>query len=295
MPPDHVFWISLAAKMALTAGFVVTASIVTERAGPVIGALVSTLPLSAGPGYAFLAMDHDAAFIAESAKTSLVLNAATCMFALAFAATAQRRALFPSLAAAIGVWLGVAYLARSTAWTAPAAILSNVVALTLCLPLARRYAAERMPSLVRRWYDAPLRACMVACLVATLVLLSGEVGPSLTGVIAVYPVVLTSLIIILQPRLGGPAAASVIANAIPGLIGFALALTLVHYGAAAIGKWTALLLGLLTTIVWNLGLWALWRSGAGARIALALNRLPRPSPSKRRALPAPRAATCRRD
>ena len=34
------------------------------------GALVATLPISAGPSYVFLALDHDAAFIAEGALAS---------------------------------------------------------------------------------------------------------------------------------------------------------------------------------------------------------------------------------
>ena len=42
-----------------------------------IGALVATLPISAGPSYIFLAIDHDAAFIAEGALASLPINAAT--------------------------------------------------------------------------------------------------------------------------------------------------------------------------------------------------------------------------
>ena len=46
--------------MAITAAFVVTASFVTERSGPVIGALVATLPISAGPSYVFLSLDQDA-------------------------------------------------------------------------------------------------------------------------------------------------------------------------------------------------------------------------------------------
>ncbi len=41
--------------MAVAAAFVVSASVITERSGPVIGALVATLPISAGPSYVFLA------------------------------------------------------------------------------------------------------------------------------------------------------------------------------------------------------------------------------------------------
>lgn len=273
MPMDQLFWILLIVKVAVTAGFVVVASLITERAGPVIGALVSTLPLSAGPGYVFLALDHDAAFIAASAKTSLVLNAATCVFALAFAATAQRHRLRVSLSVALFLWFSAGYLSRLTVWSTEQAILCNVIALTVCITLARRFASERMPVVVRCWYDAPLRASMAACLVALLVILSRQVGPELTGIIAVFPVVLTSLILILQPRIGGPAAASVIANSLSGLVGFAVALAFVHLSAVDIGKWTALLVGLAIAVSWNLALWALWYTGVAARFAIAIKRL----------------------
>ncbi len=47
-----------------------SSSIVPERSGPVTGALVATLPISAGPSYVFLAIDHDAAFIAQGALSN---------------------------------------------------------------------------------------------------------------------------------------------------------------------------------------------------------------------------------
>lgn len=69
LDPHFIFFLLL--RMAIAAAFVVSASIITERAGPVIGALVATLPVSAGPSYVFLAIDHDAAFIAQGALASL--------------------------------------------------------------------------------------------------------------------------------------------------------------------------------------------------------------------------------
>ena len=64
-------WFVLAMKMAVTALVVTTATIVAERLGATVGALVATLPVSAGPVYVFLAIDHDAAFISSSATVSL--------------------------------------------------------------------------------------------------------------------------------------------------------------------------------------------------------------------------------
>src|SRR5262249_56749501 len=82
-----------------------------------------------------------------------------------------------------------------------------------------------------RWYDIPVRATMAACLVATVVGLSASVGPAVTGTLAVFPIVLTGLMLILQPRLGGPATAAVLANTIPGLGRFSLCLLALHPSA----------------------------------------------------------------
>ena len=67
MSADLSFILMLVLRMAVAAGFVVSASFIAERAGPVIGALIATLPISAGPSYVFLALDRDAAIIANGA------------------------------------------------------------------------------------------------------------------------------------------------------------------------------------------------------------------------------------
>src|SRR5258708_12309388 len=95
MSPELAFILTLALRMAIAAAFVVTASVITERSGPVIGALVATLPISAGPSYVFLALDHDAAFIAEGALASLPINAATIFLGLTYLVLAQRHGALP--------------------------------------------------------------------------------------------------------------------------------------------------------------------------------------------------------
>src|ERR1700684_4353116 len=104
MSPDLHFILLLALRMVVAAAFVVTASFITERAGAVIGALVATLPISAGPSYVFLALDHDAGFIAEGALASLPINAATIFFGLTYVLLAQRRNALVSFAGAAVVW-----------------------------------------------------------------------------------------------------------------------------------------------------------------------------------------------
>ena len=88
---------------------------VVERAGPLVGALVVTLPVTVWPAYAFLSLDHDAAYIAASARSSLAVNAVTAAFMLVYLVLAQTRGLLVSLLAAVACWIGFAWFARSTA------------------------------------------------------------------------------------------------------------------------------------------------------------------------------------
>src|ERR1051325_8405836 len=99
MPPDLTFLLSLILRMAVAAAFVVSASMITERAGPAIGALIATLPISGGPSYVSLALDHDDAFIAQSALASLPMNASTILMSLVYVHLAQARSLIVSLGA----------------------------------------------------------------------------------------------------------------------------------------------------------------------------------------------------
>src|SRR5713226_2731673 len=231
MSPEFAFILTLALRMAITAAFVVTASVITERSGPVIGALVATLPISAGPSYVFLALDHDAAFIAEGALASLPVNAATIFLALTYVVLAQRYNAAVSSFGAIAVWIALAALARNIHWSLAGGLTANFITFAICLPLMRRFRHARMPLITRRWYDIPLRASLVATLVAIVVTLSGWVGPVVSGTIALFPVVFTSMMLILHPRIGGPPTAAVIANGGWGLIGFATAIAVLHVAA----------------------------------------------------------------
>jgi hypothetical protein len=264
MSPELTFILLLAVRMAVAAAFVVTASIITERSGPVIGALVATLPISAGPSYVFLALDHDAAFIAQSALASVPINAATIFLGLIYVVLAQRHSLWVSVGAAVVVWLCLATLISLTPWTLAMGILVNAVAFAICLPLMKRFRTVKMPPIARRWYDVPLRASLVAILVATVVTLSGWVGPKISGIIALFPAVFTSLMLILHPRIGGPPTAAVIANSGWGLLGFGVGIAVLQVSAQPFGSPVALCLALSTCVTWNLALWGLsrWRANA---------------------------------
>jgi hypothetical protein len=270
MSPDIWFLLVLAIKMAVAAAFVVTASLVAERAGALVAAMVVTLPIGAGPAYILLALDHGAAFIADSTVASLAVHAASGVFGMAYVLAAQRRSFGVTIAAAVGTWIICALAIRAVTWSVPGAILLNVAAYGVCVPLAQRYLHVRMPFITRRWFDVPLRASLVAALVGTVVLLGDSVGPALAGIFAVFPIVMLSIMLILHPRIGGVATAAIIANAMWGLVGFALAILTLHLTAVPFGAPLALASALAVSLVCNIVIFMVRRAGHAARTA-ALN------------------------
>src|SRR3954462_13953432 len=135
MSPEFAFILTLLLRMAIAAAFVVSASVITERSGPVIGALVATLPISAGPAYVFLSLDHEAAFIAEGALASLPINAATIFLGLTYVGLAQRQSAIISCLVAVAVWIALASIIGSVTWTLAGGVIANVVTFAICVPL----------------------------------------------------------------------------------------------------------------------------------------------------------------
>jgi hypothetical protein len=253
----------LIAKMAVAAAVVVGCSLLAERFGPLVAAMIATLPISAGPVYVFLALEHDAAFLSESALGSMQSNLANTALSLVYVLMAQRFGTLASLSGAMAAWFALALGLRLVEPSFLAVVAATVLGFGALHRLFRPYLAARPPALVERpWYAIPLRAAGVALLAGTVTVLSSRVGPLWSGMLAAFPVVLSSMIAMLQPRIGGPAVAAVIANGALGLIGFGLALASIHLSAVALGSWPALGLGLAICVVWNLALMGLKR---GAR------------------------------
>lgn len=252
MPPDLYFALTLIVKMAVTAGFVLAATVTAERVGPLLGGLVATLPIGAGPVYVFLAIDHDAHFIAQSAVASLAINAVNVIFALSYALLAQTRSRAVSMALAFLVWLILASVALAVHWTFATVAVVNVAVLGRCIWLARPLRHVRVAGFRTRWTDLALRAGLVALLVGVVVTFSFQIGPAGSGILAVFPVVLISIMFILHNRVGGPASAAVLANAVLGLVGFAFACTVLHFSAEPFGSAIGLTLALVTSVGWSL-------------------------------------------
>jgi uncharacterized membrane protein (GlpM family) len=257
------FALTLLFKIVMTAGIVVAASLVVERSGPFIGSMIAAMPTAGGAALIILAMDHTPAFVAQSAVGSLVSNAIVAIFALTYAALAQRRSLLVSLGVAFAVWLLCAALSRLVDWTVPGALLLSAIVFPLTIWGGRNFRAEgaakvRVAFTAR---DLAWRAAVVTLCVILVTAASSAIGSYFSGIFAFFPVAMGSYLVILHPRIGGPATASVAAHVQAPLIGLGLGLIAVRYLAEPAGVWWSFAIGLAIAVAWNAGLWA-WRTRA---------------------------------
>ncbi|MCJ2101141.1 hypothetical protein [Methylobacterium sp. E-046] len=248
-------------RASTSGAVVVLASVLAELLGPVWGALIISLPVSAGPAYVFMVLEHDTAFVADAALNGFAATAGTGLFLLVYARRAAGRGLARSLGPAVAAWGAAAVPIAAVSWTPLTAFLLNAAVYGAGTLMPRPAAG---PSLVRstvvarpRPLDLLVRAAAVALFVTAILALSSALGPARTGVIAAYPVTLTSTFVILHRRVGGAAMARLASITIRGVFGFGLTLLTLHLTIRPLGAALALAAALLVSLTYSAGLLAL--------------------------------------
>jgi hypothetical protein len=272
------FLAALLVRAVASAAIVVIASVAAEAAGPFWGGLIITLPIAAGPAYVMLALQHDAVFIAASALGSFATNAATFVLLTAIALLAPRQPRWRTIGVALGAWGCAVAAIHSIDWSLGGVILLNLGMVAVAYGLTRRAARAATSASVaptgaraplrRRWFELAGRAALVGGVVATVVTASRALGPGITGMASVFPVAFTSFAFLVLPRLGGVAAAAVMASAVRAMPGFGLSLLVLHLAAVPFGTWPALLGMLATSLVWSAGMLAVRARRAGSVLAM---------------------------
>ncbi|GAA4250493.1 hypothetical protein GBZ26_15250 [Azospirillum formosense] len=260
MPLDALL-LPLIIKIVAAALVVVVASLAAEKAGPFYGGMITALPVSTGPAFVLLAMEHGDGFVADAALSGMVGNATIVLYLALLVRIAPRWSMPATVIASSVFWIATAATLRSAVdWTLPLALLLTLA----CYGIAAWAVSAPIPqdTVVRvarsRWYDIPARAGLVGLLVATVTTLSHSIGPAATGIAAVFPIALTSLTVILHGRLGGGVVAAAMRSALLTNPGLALALTTAHLLAEPAGRFVALGVALAVSLSWAGGL-LVWR------------------------------------
>jgi hypothetical protein len=245
------FALSLIPKMVLIALVVVASTSIAEKAGPVVGGLIATLPISSGPVYFLLALDHGPDFISGAALTSFNGMVAAGLMLIVYVIVAQTAKTAVSVGIGFVAWaLALAGLLISDSYPVVSVAIACAVLGGGSL-LVRHYGDVLASSSRSGWQDFLVRAVAVALLVAAVEIAAAFGGPETTGIFASVPVTFLAMMVIIQSQHGGPASAAVMAHALPGLVGVTAAFLLLHFSAVPLGDTAALLLALATSVGWS--------------------------------------------
>jgi hypothetical protein len=247
---------ALAVRMAAVAVFIIIGALISERAGPFFGAMVTSLPVYTGPLYLFMAIDHPPEFLAQVTVGSLGSCAVIPVFVIVYALMARTGwGALPSILVAFTVWMAIAAGVQMNDWSLIEALLFALPIYAISILVGRNFTqAVALKPTGRSWRDLLLRVLLVTCVVGAVNAMSPFMPVKLTGILSIMPTVMMSLILVLHGRIGGPATAALLTHSITGMVGMLLAVTLVGLTIVPWGAAASLSAGLATSVTWNLTL-----------------------------------------
>jgi hypothetical protein len=184
--------ILLTLKLLLVPSLIGLVTLSGRRWGPSIAGWLSAFPVVSGPILFFIAMEQGSHFATVAATGTLSAVVATIVFGLAYAWGATRFNWGGSLAIGL-LFYGLTVLLL---YTASPSLPVAVIATSLTIIFAPRF----FPKVITRrviskpsTVDIPLRMVVGAILVLLVTYFSGNFGPRLSGILAVFPVMGTVL------------------------------------------------------------------------------------------------------
>lgn len=233
----------LAFKLVVTPLLIGGASLAARRWGPAVGGWLVALPLTSGPVAVFLALAHGPEFAASASAASLVGCVAIVSFCLAYARLADR-GWRVALLGAYGGWL-VTAIVLEPALDVPPIVLLVLAVVAGGLALRAAPGGTSLPSEVAppAW-DIPLRMGIVTVVVVGLTAAAPFLGASLSGLLAMVPVITTVLTPFAHERDGSASAVGLVRGILTGLFGTAAFLGALAMFLVPLGIGTAVVIGL---------------------------------------------------
>jgi len=227
----------LALKLFLVPSLIGAITLAGRQWGPGVAGWLSGFPIVSAPVLFFFALDQGAHFASVAAVATLSAVFAVFLFSLGYAWTATRAGWLPSLGVgmigySVLVWLLSAL--GPPAWLS-APLIYLMVALAPRLFPAGGPAPAGQPS---GRTDLVLRMVAGAALVLTLTAFASDLGPRLSGLFAMFPVLGTVLAVFSHRHSGGPFTITLLRGMTLGYYAFStfclvLALALPHLTIAA--------------------------------------------------------------
>jgi hypothetical protein len=205
-------------KLIVTPLIVGGASYAARRWGPAVGGWLVALPLTSAPVLFFLAVEQGTAFASEAAIGTLVGLGILGGWSLGYVAARRAGAMVAVLVAA-GAYAALG-LAIQPVLGAPFPLLAAGALGSIAIAArVLRDGRGRRSDLPHPPWDLPARVIVGTALVVGLTTIAPLLGPSLSGLLATYPVYVSVLAVFTQLREGPEAAVEVIRGLLAGLFG----------------------------------------------------------------------------
>jgi hypothetical protein len=247
----------LALKLTLTPAVVTAGTLAARRFGPAIGGWLIGLPVTAGPVVLFLALANGSHFAGHVAVGLVAGVAAQAAFTVGYAAACRRSARWPVALGVGSVSFAIVGLPLVEAKLGLAVVAACALA-ALTLGLLYLPSDRIPPSTARPRHDLLVRIVLATGVLLLITTFATNLGPGLSGLATVYPLLSTTLAVFTHRTDGAAAALAVYRGLLVGLfalMGFActIALLITHVSlgvayALAIALTLAIQLGSLRAV-----------------------------------------------
>lgn len=193
----------LALKLLLVPTFLLLLSLAGRRWGPAVAGWLAGLPVLTGPILFLLALEKGPAFAAAAATVSLSAVFGAVALIVTYARVCARNPPGISLLYGLVVWCCAALLLTSLPLTNFISLGIALLALAIAPRLFPRIAAPILIARLPKW-ELPLRMLAGAAVTLAVTSLATAIGPSWSGMFAVFPVI-TSVLSVFSQRASGPA------------------------------------------------------------------------------------------
>ena len=245
------------AKLLLAPACVVAVSLAGRRWGVAVAGVLGGLPVVAGPILVVLTLVHGRAFGSEAAAGTLLGLAALTLFVVVYGRASERVGPLPCLLAGWAAFLlGVAFLQLLDL---PLGVSLALVAAGFAAGLALLPAPSAPPAVVVAppWWDLPARALAALVLVVALTAASGALGPSLSGLLAPFPIVTSVLAVFTHAHGGAGQVRVLLRNFLVGFYGFAAFCFVLALGLESLGGPVAFFAAMAAALAVQLTVWVL--------------------------------------
>jgi hypothetical protein len=227
-------------KALATAAVIVAAGRLAQRAGPVLTSVLITLPVNAGPGFFFIALDQDAAFVSRGALTAFAITGAVLLFCTAWVHAARFGGFLLSLAAAVCAWSAWALLTEALPPTVPWAMAGAGGGALLAWLLRRRDIGRPSGGKgAAGWGFVIVRGVAAGLVVAGVATASPWLGPVWSGFLLGFPTTLTASGWMLYGHYGREFTAATLNAAQPSMVVYASFCLALHLIAGPLPALTA--------------------------------------------------------